>query len=82
MARCENWSLGGFKNTLYSFDVAKYALMYRLVARSHCEIIPDDTIAETVVSLDQRDDSHSDCFVVENIVVLKLSLLQVLLLNC
>ena len=51
MARCDNWSLGGFGHQLYLFSNAKYAMMYRFVMREHCEITPDSSIPETLARL-------------------------------
>lgn len=65
MARCDNWSLGGFGHQLYMFNTAKYAMMYRFVMREHCEITPDRSIPENLamLHLNPRDsESYVDCF--------------------
>lgn len=63
MARCDNWSLGGFSHQLYLFSNAKYAMMYRFVMREHCEITPDSSIPETLAELHLNPrDSHVGCF--------------------
>jgi hypothetical protein len=67
MARCDNWSLGGFGHQLYLFSNAKYAMMYRFVLREHCEITPDSSIPETLARLHMNPrDSHNFYWLVHN----------------
>jgi hypothetical protein len=63
MARCDNWSLGGFSHQLYLFSNAKYAMMYRFAMREHCEITPDNSI---IIAGPGTIDSSDSVFVESN----------------
>ncbi|CAC5393848.1 unnamed protein product [Mytilus coruscus] len=48
MATGDNLSLGGNWQIFYSFDNCRYAIMYRFISGNSIEILPDDTISDTL----------------------------------